>query len=64
MPEVLHIHQTFSDCLSNQYIYFDMPDVTTSYERFSGLIELLKISIFDFGLLGPSTAFLLFALLR
>ena len=38
MSEVLYIHQNFTDCLSDQHIYFDMPNVTTSYERFPGLI--------------------------
>ena len=41
MSNVLYLHQTFKDCLSNQYThYVDMPDVTKSYGRFSHLIVL------------------------
>ena len=31
MSEVLYFHQTFTDCISNQYCYVEMPDVTASY---------------------------------
>ena len=32
MSEVLYIHQTFTDCMSNQhtFLYVDMPDVASS----------------------------------
>ena len=35
MSEELYLHQTFTDCLSYQYAYFDMSGVTTFYRRFS-----------------------------
>ena len=31
MSEVLYLHQNFTDCISNQYRYVKMPDVTASY---------------------------------
>ena len=43
MSEVLYLHQNFSDCMSIQYIYFDKSYVATSNEKFSGLIDSLKI---------------------
>ena len=50
MSELLYLHQTFTDFVSNQYTHFGyvgMSDVTTSYERFSGYIGILKILMFD-----------------
>ena len=41
MFEVLYIHQTFTDCVSDKCIlilYFNMPNVTVGYGRFSDLI--------------------------
>ena len=29
--ELLYFHQTFTNCVSNQYLYVNMPDVTASY---------------------------------
>ena len=37
MSEVLFLHQTFTDCMSDQFTHFwyvNMPDVTASYETF------------------------------
>ena len=37
MSEVLYLHQNFTNCVFNQYTYFNVliyPDTTTSYRRF------------------------------
>ena len=53
MSEVLYLYQTFTDCVPDQYIHFDMlcmiyyvTDVTTCNGRFTGKIE--SIGYFSF----------------
>ena len=47
---LLDLHQTFTYCVSNQYKYLnkyvDIPDATTIYGRFSGVIFSLEIFMF------------------
>ena len=31
MSELLYLHQTFTDCISNQYLYVKISDLTASY---------------------------------
>ena len=45
MSELLYLHQTFTDYMSNQYTrfrYVNMPNVTPSYGRFYGLIGFFR----------------------
>ena len=49
MSEVFNLHQTFTECVSNQSTHFDMPicaNMTASYERFSDLMRVLGIFMY------------------
>ena len=49
MSEVFNLHQTFTECVSNQSTHFDMSIwqiYTASYERFSDLMRVLEIFMY------------------
>ena len=45
MSELLYLHQTFTDCVSNQYWYVKMSDMTSSYGTLLDFIAFLRLNI-------------------
>ena len=38
-----YLHQTFTECVPNQYTHFDMPNVTASYGKYLDSIALFLV---------------------